>query len=139
MAVNNVVSKGCREDWYEEYLIDELMDFFSYEIMGMCGCGCPEGTHDIIRKILNIRVERFEKDIKYDEIQERYKEELHLDTQDSLHYGVLQFIFYMLDSKEIVEHGSSIGGCWLAELGKMYLDVLNTWHDREEREEDNAD
>ena len=24
MASNNVISKGCREDWYEEYLIDEL-------------------------------------------------------------------------------------------------------------------
>ena len=46
MASNNVVSKGCREDWYEEYLIDELMDFFSFEIMNMCGCGCPEDTHE---------------------------------------------------------------------------------------------
>lgn len=139
MASNNVVKKGCREDWYEEYLIDELMDFFSYEIMDMCGCGCPEDTHDVIRRILNIRKDRFEKDIKYDEVQERYKEELHLDTQDSLHYGALQFILYMLDSNGILEHGSSIGGCWLTELGKMYLDVLNAWHEREEREENNAD
>lgn len=28
IATNNVVNKGCREDWYEEYLVDELMDFF---------------------------------------------------------------------------------------------------------------
>ena len=76
MAVNNVVSKGCREEWYEEYLIDELIDFFSFEIMNMCGCGCPEDTHDMIRIVLNIREDRFEKDIKYEEVQKRYKEEL---------------------------------------------------------------
>lgn len=139
MACNNVVSKGCREDWYEEYLIDELMDFFSFEIMDMCGCGCPEDTHETIRRVLNIREDRFEKDIKYDEVQKRYKEELHLNTQDSLHYGALQFVLYALDANGILEHGSSIGGCWLTDLGKMYLTVLNAWHEQKEREEDNAD
>lgn len=139
MACNNVVSKGCREDWYEEYLIDELMDFFSFEIMDMCGCGCPEDTHETIRRVLNIREDRFEKDIKYDEVQKRYKEELHLNTQDSLHYGALQFVLYALDANGILKHGSSIGGCWLTDLGKMYLTVLNAWHEQKEREEDNAD
>ena len=134
MAVNNVVSKGCREEWYEEYLIDELIDFFSFEIMNMCGCGCPEDTHDMIRIVLNIREDRFEKDIKYEEVQKRYKEELHLDTEDSLHYGVLQFVLYMLDAKGIVEHGGGISSCWLTKLGRMYLTVLNAWHDREEKE-----
>ena len=125
MAINNVVSKGCREEWYEEYLIDELIDFFSFEIMNMCGCGCPEDTHDVIRIVLNIRKDRFEKDIKYEEVQKRYKEELHLDTEDSLH---------MLDAKGIVEHGGGISSCWLTKLGRMYLTVLNAWHDREEKE-----
>ena len=46
----------------------------------------------------------------------------------------------MLDSKGIVEHGSSIGGCWLSKLGEMYLTVLNAWREQEvKREEDNAD
>ena len=123
-----------REEWYEEYLIDELIDFFSFEIMNMCGCGCPEYTYDMIRIVLNIREDRFEKDIKYEEVQKRYKEELHLDTKDSLHYGVLQFVLYMLDAKGIVEHGGGISSCWLTKLGRMYLTVLNAWHDREEKE-----
>ena len=74
------------------------------------------------------------KDIKYEEVQKRYKEELHLDTEDSLHYGALQFVLYMLDAKGIVEHGGGISSCWLTKLGKMYLTVLNAWHDREEKE-----
>lgn len=136
MAINNVVDRGNREDWYEEYLIDNLMDFFSYEIVDMCGCGVPEDTYEVIRRILNIRQSWSEEGIKYDELQSKYEKELHLNTKDSLHYGVLQFVLYMLDSKEIIEHGSSIGGCWLTEWGKMYLTVLNAWHNREEKNEE---
>lgn len=136
MATNNVVDKGNREDWYEEYLIDNLMDFFSFEVMDMCGCGVPEDTYEMIRKILNIRKSWSEENIKYDELQNIYKEELHLNTKDSLHYGALQFVLYILDSKEIIEHGSSISGCWLTELGKMYLTVLNAWHEQEKKREE---
>lgn len=135
MASNNVVSKGCREDWYEEYLIDELMSFFSYEIMDMCGCGCPEDTYELIRRVLNVRYDWYIDKIEYEEIKKRYKEDLHLDTEDTLHYGALQFVLYILDSSGILNHGSSIGGCWLTDLGKMYLTVLNAWHEQKEKRE----
>ena len=134
MAVNNVVSKECREEWYEEYLIDELIDFFSFEIMNMCGCGCPEYTNELIRKILIIRSEWRDEKLSYDDVIKRYKTDLDLYNENDNHYGTLQFILYMLDAHGIVEHGSSVGGCWLTDLGKMYLTVLNAWHDREEKE-----
>lgn len=140
MASNNIVSKGCREEWYEEYLIDELMDFFSFEIMDMCGCGCPELTYELIRRILNIRADKYNNKLTYEETIQRYKDDLDLDDKNDNQSGALQFILYMLDSKGIVEHGSSIGGCWLSKLGEMYLTVLNAWYEQEEkREEDNAD
>ena len=137
MAVNNDVNKGCREDWYEEYLIDPLMDFFSFELLDMCGCGYPEDTHELIRKILTIRSEWQDKKISYEEIKNRYKNDVDLDDSNNNHYGALQFILYILDAYGIVEHGSSIGGCWLTDLGKMYLTVLNAWHEREENNKDN--
>ena len=111
--------KGCREDWYEDFLIEPLMDFFSFELL-------------LIRRILIIRSEWKDKKISYEEVKMRYKNDLDLDNDNNNHYGALQFILYMLDEYEIIEHGSSIGGCWLTELGKMYLTVLNAWHDREE-------
>lgn len=133
MACNNDVTKGCREDWYEESLIDHLMDFFSYEILHLCGCGCPEDTYEIIRKILTIRFEWQSRKISYEEVIKRYKNDLGLDTKkNSNHYGALQFVMYILDHNGILEHGSSIGGCWLTSLGEMYLTVLNAWYDREE-------
>ena len=130
IATNNVVNKGCREDWYEEYLVDELMDFFSYEIVDMCGCGCPDDTNEVIRRVLNIRYDWHEHKIgEYEDLQERYKNDLQLDTKNNLHYGSLQFILYMLDARGILEHGGSIRGCWLTHLGEMYLTVLNAWYE----------
>lgn len=57
MSYNNDVVKGCREKWYEESLIDPLMDFFSYELLHLCGCGTPEDAYELIRKFLTIRFE----------------------------------------------------------------------------------
>lgn len=131
MTYNHDVKKGCREDWYEEYLIDPLMDFFSFEIMKMCGCGNPECTYELIRKILTIRSEWINENLSYEEVINRYKNDLGLEKTNDNHYGALQFILYILDARQIVEHGGSIGGCWLTDLGKMYLTVLNAWHDRE--------
>ena len=128
-----MIQQGCREVWYEESLIDSLMDFFSYEIVGMCGCGCPGDSCEVIRQILNIRNDA--NNLEYEQIQQRYKDDLHLDTKDLLQYGTLQFVLYMLDECGLLEHGSSINGCWLTDLGKMYLTVLNAWHEQEERSE----
>ena len=97
MAVNNVVSKGCREEWYEEYLIDELIDFFSFEIMNMCGCGCPKDTYDMIRIVLNIREDRFEKDIKYEEVKKDIKK----------NYTLIRKIHF------IMEHCNLFFICWM--------------------------
>lgn len=134
MSANNNIKRGCREEWYEEYLIDLLMDFFAYEIVGMCGCGCPEDTQEVIRRILNILNDRDNEKIKYEAVRERYKTDLELNTSNNLDYGLLQFVLYILDDKEILEHGGSIGGCWVANLGKMYLTVLNAWHDQQVKE-----
>ena len=135
MVINHDIRVGCREEWYEEYLINHLMYFFSFELMNMCGCGCPDCTNELIRKILTIRFEWQEDKLEYEEVIKRYMSDLSLDQDNDNHYGVLQFILYMLDACGIVEHGSSIGGCWLTELGKMYLTVLNAWNDREDSEQ----
>lgn len=71
MSNNNNVVKGCREKWYEESLIDPLMDFFSYELLHLCGCGTPEDTYELIRKFLTIRFEWQSRKISYEEVIRR--------------------------------------------------------------------
>ena len=136
IAYNNIVNSGCRDEWYEEYLIDPLMDYFSFEVMDMCGCGRPENTNEMIRKILNIRNEWSEDKLKYEDVVKRYGQDLKIDTENEIHYGLLQFVLYMLDSHGILEHGSSVSGSWLTKEGKMYLTVLNAWRKREDEEGD---
>lgn len=134
MSKNHEYKLGCRDDWYEDYLINPLMDFFSYEIMGLCGCGSPENTHKVIRSVLNIRNDWMNRDIQYDGVKKRYCSDLHIDLSDDINYGMLQYILYDLNDREILEHGSGVGGSWLTNLGKMYLDVLNAWYEREYKE-----
>ena len=54
IAYNNDVIKGSREEWYEESLIDPLLDFYMHEELGLCGCGNPEFTYETIRRYLSI-------------------------------------------------------------------------------------
>lgn len=109
----------------DEMLTEELVRFFAYDILNLCGCGNPEDTWDVIRRVLRIRLEA--RDIAYAEMIQRYKDELHLDDDDDLQHGSLQFILYILDHFGLVEHGSSIGGCWLTDLGRMCLFVMDAW------------
>lgn len=132
MARNNVVKDGCRENWDEESLVDELMDYYSYEVINLCGCGNPEATYEAIRRLLNIRNDWHKDKIKYDEIIERYEKELHVNRDSEIQWGLLQFMLYQLDSCGILEHGGSISGSWLTKEGDMFLTVLNAWHDQEQ-------
>jgi hypothetical protein len=117
----------------DEMLTEELASFFAYDLLGLCGCGNPEDAWDVIRRVLRIRSLCRERE--YDEIKQMYKDELRLDIDNDVDWGILQFILYILDDKGLVEHGSSIGGCWLTELGEMYLTVLDAWFELEAREE----
>lgn len=123
------VIKGCREEWYEENLIEPLLNFYIHEKMDLCECGRPEDTYEVIRRYLHIRKSWSEKSLSYDEVVNSYKVNLHIDDNNSIHYGLLQFLMYVLDSYGFTEHGGGIGGCWLTEDGERLLTVLDAWHD----------
>lgn len=129
IAYNHDVRKGCREEWYEEFLIEPLMDFYMYEELHLCGCGNPEDTYETIRRYLNIRDDNFKiSDMDYQDVIDRYKTDLGIDKQNDMQYGLLQFMMYVLDDKGFTEHGSSIGGCYLTDKGERLLTVLNEWY-----------
>lgn len=132
IAYNNDVIKGCREEWYEESCIDPLLDFYMHEELGLCGCGNPESTYETIRRYLNIRNEFVISKIDYQEVIDRYKNDLLLDYNNDIQYGLLQFMMYILDDKDFTTHGSSIGGCWLTKKGQRLLTVLEAWRARED-------
>lgn len=131
-CVKNEVIRGCRTESYEESLIEPLLNFYMYEKMDLCGCGIPENTYEAIRRYLRIRKSCFEENLSWEDVTERYRTNLHIDYDDSMNYGILQFLAYILDSYGFTEHGSSVGGCWLTREGEKLLVVLDAWHDLEE-------
>ena len=134
MTYNNTVDKGCRDDWYEEYLIEPLMDYYMFEELGLCGCGVPEETYKVIRRYLHVRNDWSTNKIRYDEMKKRYLTELHIDPDDELQFGILQFFAYVLDDRGFTDHGGSIGGCWLTDDGERLLTVSNAWHEDRTKE-----
>ena len=128
LSLENEVIVGNREEWYEESLIDPLIDYYSYDVLRLCGCGCPNDTLDVIRKYLHIRKDWKDNKCDYDEVQQRYKTELNIDDQDDIQWGLLQFMAYILDDRGFTEHGSSIGGCWLTEK-KEFIGYVGEYSD----------
>ena len=126
IAYNNDVIKGCREEWYEESLIDPLLDFYMHEELGLCGCGNPEFTYETIRRYLSIRNEFTISKIDYHEVIGRYKNDLLIDYNKDIQYGLLQFMMYILDDKDFTTHGSGIGGCWLTKKRTKIIDSFGS-------------
>lgn len=120
--------KGKNDSFYGEMLVDDLMDYFIYERLELCGCGNPEHTYEILRRLLNLRAKWSKNEITYPEVKERDLRDLGLDTNTGVGNGILQFLLYVLDSKGFMSHGSSVQGAWLTEEGNMFLDVLNEWY-----------
>ena len=121
------------EDWIEDLLIDSLMDYWMYEDLGLCGCGCPEYTFEVIRKYLHIRQDWRENKLTYNEVIDKYRRDLHIDDNDNNQFGLLQFMMYILDEHGFTEHGISITRCWLTEKGEMLLATLDAWHEKNTR------
>lgn len=114
----------------EEYWVEELYSLFTHEIMNLCGCGSPELTDDIIRKLLKVRFDYKHNNMAYEERCGREKEIFNIEDEDIL-YGTVQFFLYVLDDKGMLEHGSSIGGSWITDLGEKYLYILDKHYELE--------
>ena len=111
---------------YYEYMFEDCFDFFYYEKLNWCGCGDPELAQKVVKDYLNIITER-----DYNKQKELYQEKFNCKNVYS--NPLLLCLAYTLDSVGFTEHGSSVGGAWLTEEGKMFLWLLNN----KEFEEDN--
>lgn len=118
--------KRLPEEYEFDNIIEESLKEFYHEI-GLCGCGNPEFTYEVIRQILNIQSKRFDSAETYKERQKHFSDLCNSSMDNENYYGLIQFVLYILDDKGFLEHGGSIGGAWLSEKGTIYLDLLNVW------------
>lgn len=103
------------------YLLAEVRDYFLYEVMGFCGCGEKFSSMADVRDylmIVNIRHEQsFE--ISRNILEKRFGVKYVSDN------SLLQFMAYTLDNNGLTDHGSSIDGAWLTDIGKKCLNILD--------------
>lgn len=128
---NSCIAYNDREGNMDSFqLIQEISSFFSCDIIGLCGCGHPEDTIRSIRDYLQIV-----NDKNNDDFETTKKKFLEKFGADSVYDNpLLQFMAYILDDKGLTEHGTSIGGNWITDLGKMCLYSYNLLDIEEESE-----
>jgi hypothetical protein len=104
------------------------MDEFIYEDLDLCGCGNPYKTNEIIRLILIAQTKE-----GWDNKKNALNSICNIDISENDNYdGLIQFVLYILDSHEFLEHGGCISSAWLTEKGKLFLDLLNIWKQLED-------
>jgi|SRR6188508_1267695 len=100
----------------KEERLDEL--YFS---IGMCGCGSPNDIKLFLYNIIKIQQDYKESLIDYQKKAELIKQ-LIQNTDPSI---IFEFVFNILDHNSMVEHGSSINGAWLTNLGEEFFSLLS--------------
>lgn len=92
---------GC---WYES-----PAEYLWIGILGGCGCGSSDLPNIAVEVLRNFGREHMSKN--------------RFSVYDKSEYEV---IAHWLDSKELIEHGSSVNGSWLTEKGKELLKIIDT-------------
>lgn len=110
-------------------LLAEVRDFFLYEIMDFCGCGIPFTSMMDVRNYLTIVKINHEK--SFDE-GHKLTEKI-FGVKCACDNSLLQFMAYTLDSYGLTEHGTSINGAWLEDLGKKCLTILDIVFEEEKK------
>lgn len=101
-----------------EYLLKELHDFFAFEIIGLCGCGSKEESEIDIRNLLRACSEEPASPQRTKALQDYFGVNSIYDS------SLLQFMVYILNHVDLLEHGIGIGGSWITEFGKMCLCIF---------------
>lgn len=120
---------NCKSAFYED-INRELYKYFRYEVLNWCGCGSPEEADKQVVKYLNL-IDIPWRD-KYDNALENLKDfdRKHAEYKKLCkeYFGVesiydnplLLCLAYSVDAARFSDHGSSIGGAWITDRGRIY-------------------
>ena len=92
-------------------------------VLGFCGCGDPEAALRYIRDVLRLIDEpRPDGHVEWEKWYEGHRAREVALLPDE---GARWLVYYLLDDKELTEHGGSVPG-WLTGKGDDVLAALNT-------------
>lgn len=95
---------------------DSPLEWLWVGVLGGCGCGHSDYLSEMAWKIL--------KNFANDDFAGR----LHVYDKDK--YEILA---HWMDDKELIEHGTGIGGSWLTDYGKKVYETILHLEDRDGR------
>lgn len=124
-----------------EYVDDEgcywnnAEDWLWCHRLGMCGCGQPDDCLNFITNFLKLKEKESEEynkcNFKNDEIDNLYDKYKKLNIQLIMENidRIIEMLNHFLDSKGVLEHGSSVNGAWIDDTD-FYKDCLK-WQEEE--------
>lgn len=95
-----------------ETVLDHAHQLF-YGDLGMCGCGNPEASYELVRDIL-VQV-----------ADDQHEGTSHARTLVG-NLGAHQLIFAALETAGLLDHGTTIDSAWLTDKGRWYAAALRT-------------
>lgn len=97
---------------------EHLYALFHGDKFSFCGCGCPEDAYDLVRNILQLcpLFENGESGRRNGTVVQ--------ETLGGID-GTFYLVLYAIDSLDLIEHGTSIGGSWLSGKGQHYLPLMS--------------
>lgn len=95
---------------------DSVSSWFWGGVLGGCGCGSSEELGEMAVKLL--------KHFATPHMERK------LDLYDSEAYEILA---HWMSEKDLIEHGTSVGGSWLTEKGEEVYEAVNNFLDIKER------
>lgn len=85
-------------------------------VLGFCNCGCPGANVEFVGQVLSVLASDDPWDVQNAKLREMAGSEV-----------VHDFVLYVLDDKNLLEHGGSIGGSWLTNKGRAFLAAVEEW------------
>lgn len=89
---------------------------YHYALLHLCGCGCPEEAYNFCRDALK-SFDRRDKDKDWINAEDAVKALIIQKPDEAAHV-----ISHLLSHLNLLEHGGSVGGSWLTELGEVIVD-----------------
>lgn len=112
------------DGWYkdEHGTSFENIEQFLSSIFGFCGCGAPWAALKKVAETMRAIQDCMDGKITWEQRNALIPDE-----------GLRYIVWYMLDDRRMIEHGSSVPG-WLTEQGKLILEDLEEYLKLKEKE-----
>ena len=109
---NELDLREQRQQEFEEIYFSQI---------GMCGCGRPTEVKKFLYELIKNHKQYKDDKITSDVMFEK-REKIIKETDSDI---IFEFVFHVLESSDLLEHGGSVYSSWLTEKGDKFFELLS--------------